>query len=523
MSQIRLAELVDGLGATDDAVIVESAERVNISNLSVAAAQIVLRHVETLGWARAAFDTEGTPWNIDDLTEAFAPFRVTFEKPQMADGSLLVLTNFGFATFLRVGHQAKNWRVARIGDTLHTRSRTFMSWEAQDTCTVGAVTKSPRALVRETAAQRLAPEDIRPWIAVDETYAFNDAASKTWADACVIANLNAVPDEIESNTGNLKFKGPPRLSLSRGDAAGGPFAHLGEETFRQLQQVVNWIYENEREAEVRHLLFSAELARSGGGFDDVFASLKRDCSAAFDGAKIAYQMSISDLGKDTLKALSDLKKSVTEDTSKVADATRQTVTAVASALAVGLGLLAARVASAASPWLIFGVMIIVALYVGAIVYSGYSFILLQRKLRVDWQPRLYRFLSDEDFTRMVKNPSGAAEKTFFWTAGVGVVAVVLLMIAFGFVAALVESPASKPPIAAGTGSAPASGQASGSTTPKASASPAKSVAPASAKATGATSVVAKSASSTVGIGASPTQNKPSTVTSAKENPASRQR
>lgn len=443
MSQIRLAELVDGLSATDGAFIVESAERVTVSNLSVEAAQSVLRHVEAMGWPRAAFDTEGTPWDVDNLSEAFAPFRVTFDKPQRADGSLIILTNSGFATFLRSSHPANNWRVARIGVTLHTRGRTFMSWDAQDTCTVGAVTKSPRALVRETAAQRQAPEDIRPWIVVDETYAFNDAASRTWADACVIANLNAVPDEIESNTGNLKFKGPPRLSLSCNDAADGPFAQLGLEAFRKLQQVVNWIYENEREAEVRHLLFSAEIARSGGGIDDAFVRLKRDCSAAFDGAKIAYQMSISDLGKDTLKALSDLKKSVTEDTSKIADATRQTVTAVASALAVGFGLLAARVASAASPWLVFGVMIIVALYVGAIVYSGYSFILLQRKLRVDWQPRLYRFLSDEDFMRMVKTPSADAETVFFWTAKIGIAAIILLLIAFGCVAAFVESPAIK--------------------------------------------------------------------------------
>lgn len=432
MSQILLAELVDRFRATYGAFIAESAESVTVSNLSVEAARSLLSHVNALGWTSAAFDTEGNQWDANNLPEAFAPFRVALDKPRMHNGALVILTNFGFAAFLRVGHPSTVWRVARFVNTLQTRGRTFMSWEATDDRAIGESTKSPRALVRETAAQRLAPEDIRPWIAIDQNYSFDDDASRVWADACVIANLNAIPDEIESNTGNLKFKGPPRLSLSRNDGPDSPFAQLGADAFLELQRVVSWIYENDREAEVRHLLFSAEIARSGGGIDDVFARLKRDCSAAFDGAKIAYQMSISDLGKDTLRALGDLKKSVTEDTSRVADATRQTVTAVSSALAVGLGLLAARIASAASPWLIFGVLIIVALYVFAIVYSGYAFISLQRKLRVDWQPRLYRFLSDEDFKRMVKDPSADAETTFFRTATVGIVAVVLLLIAFPF-------------------------------------------------------------------------------------------
>lgn len=449
MSLILLAELVDRLRATDGAFIVESADSVTVSNLLVEATRTVLRHVETLGWTHTAQDSEGTSWGIDDLSEHFAPFRVTIDKPQRPDGTLVILTNSGFANFLRVGHTATEWRVARLGVDLHTRGRTFTSWDSTVGCTMGVATKSPRALVRETAAQRLVPADIRLWIAADLAYNFSDDASRVWADSCVIASLNAISDEIESNTGTLKFKGPPRLSLTFNQAPDGQFAELGLEAFRHLQEVVSWIYENEREAEVRHLLFSGEVARSGGGVDSAIARVKKDCSAAFDGAKIAYQMSISDLGKDTLKALSDLKKSVTEDTSKVADATRQTVAAVATALAVGLALLAARVASAAAPWLVFAVMVVVALYVGTIVYSGYAYIMLQRQLRVDWQPRLYRFLSDEDFKRMVTVPSLSAEQTFFRIAKVGVTAVILLTIIFALLWMFLD-PATPVPPAGGT-------------------------------------------------------------------------
>lgn len=166
-------------------------------------------------------------------------------------------------------------------------------------------------------------------------------------------------------------------------------------------------------------------------------------------------MSISDLGKDTLKALSDLKKSVTEDTSKVADATRQTVAAVATALAVGLGLLAARVTTSTAPWLILAVMLVVLLYVGTIVYSGYTYIVLQRQLRVDWQPRLYRFLSDEDFKRMVTAPSFAAEQTFFRIAKIGVATVSLLTVSFAISWIFLDPASPTPPEGGGNTAAAA--------------------------------------------------------------------
>lgn len=143
-------------------------------------------------------------------------------------------------------------------------------------------------------------------------------------------------------------------------------------------------------------------------------------------------MSISELGKDTLKTLSDLRKAITEDTSKVADGTRQTVTAVASALALGLGLVAARLTTDTAPWLIFVVMVVIALYVAAIIYSGYDFIRLQRQLRTDWQPRLYRFLSVSDYERMVTKPARHAERTFISSAIIGGVAVLALTLALGY-------------------------------------------------------------------------------------------
>lgn len=433
MSQIQLAELLDRLNDAERAVLVESPEQVSISNLSASAAVSVLKHVQNLEWKCAASDAEDNAWDISEISDDFAPFRVEFTKNINLDQSLFILTNSGFANFLQSGHSATVWRVARIHTVIKTQSRIFAPWEHEEPFVSKASTKSPRALVRETTAQRSVPDSIQPWIISDENYLFACEASKIWADVCIAANVRAIPDEIEPIEGNLKFKGPPRLTLTSEGLVPGLFEKFGCENFTHLQRVVGWIYENEREAEVRHLLFSAELARSGGGTENVLSRLKRDGVAAFEGAKIAYQMSISDLGKDTLKTLADLKKSVTEDTAKVTDATRQTIGAVATALAVGLGLLAARAATATEPWLICSVMFIVVLYVLAIINSGCSFIKLQQQLRKDWQPRLYRFLSNEDYSRMVGIPSANAERTFFWTAWIGGGSISVLFFVFLYI------------------------------------------------------------------------------------------
>ena len=177
-----------------------------------------------------------------------------------------------------------------------------------------------------------------------------------------------------------------------------------------------------------------DIARSAGGNGDDLQVLLDNISDSLEGAKVAYQVSLSDLGRDTLKMLADLRKAVTEETAKVTDATRQLVTSVSGAMAIGLGLIAARVSAAASYELIVAVMVVVAAYVGVVIYSGYGFIQLQRQLRSDWQPRLYRFLPPIEYDSMVSRPAAQAERTFFKVAcggGIGVL-VLMVIVVFGW-------------------------------------------------------------------------------------------
>lgn len=432
MSEIKLATAIDRLEIANEAFVGETAEIVTLSELNLASAKEPRSLISQASLTARVYDSANEDWSQLELVEEFAPYRITFTKPTCADNELLILSKTAFASFLQGANTAPIWRVARLGATIVTEGRTYTDWHHKVEAPVPAKKKSPRSLVREASSNRIVPPSVAPWTLIDSSFVPQSEAAIVWANASVAACLRSLADDIDSETAELKFKGPPRLTLKLSEQPGNHFEALGQKSFSALQDATAWVFENEREAEVRHILFACEIARSSGASDNELASFGKNLLPAFDGAKIAYQMSIAEVGKDTLKSLADLRKSVTEDTSKVTEGTRQVAAAVAGALALGFGLIAARLSTSTPHWLLITVMSIVVVYVLTIIFSGWDFIRLQRTLRLQWQSRLYRFLPQAEYDLMVANPTAHAERTFKWTAFAGGVAVALLALAIAF-------------------------------------------------------------------------------------------
>ena len=180
---------------------------------------------------------------------------------------------------------------------------------------------------------------------------------------------------------------------------------------------------------MRHILLATELARSGAADENTLAFLSVHLNDALESAQIAYQMTLAHTSRDTLITLSDLRKAVTDEAAKLTELSRQLSTAVAGALATGIGLVAARVTAHAPATLVAALMTVVAVYVVMVIASGYQFIRLQRHLRAEWRPKLYRFLPPKDYSRLVAEPAKRAERVFICTALIGGVAI----LALGFV------------------------------------------------------------------------------------------
>jgi hypothetical protein len=425
LSLITLAKAIDRLVIDHGVYIDESNDNAIVSNLLLDHVGELQSICVALTWRTQLFDSAGEPWD-GELDINFQPFRLVIHKPVSAENTIQLLTNRAFSKLLLEGHTASIWKVAQIECTLLAGTRVIAPWNVDHVIEVAAATKSPRTLVKEFGGERKVPEDVRIWLANAQQEHFNHPSTQVWVRAASAALIRCLPNEIDSETEDLKFRGPPRLVLPKFDGANDA---LDLETYTTLVGAVAWVFENQREAEMRHVLLAAEIARSGAMAESTSTFLKQNLADAWDSAKIAYEMAIAETGRDTLKVLSDLRKAVTEETAKLSDMGRQLNGAVAAALAAGIGLMAARVATNAPPSLIAAVMVVVAIYVAAIIFSGVQFMRLQRQLREDWQHRLYRFLPTEEYKKMVVTPTQRAEQTFSGTAWLGGTAVVVLTVA----------------------------------------------------------------------------------------------
>lgn len=425
MSLIALAEAIDHLVETKQAYIKESEGAATVSALSAAHASEILALCEPLGWQVKLFDRADELWAGTEAPDPdFAPFRLVIQKPDAPVDALQLLSNYAFAQWLESGHAAPRWHIARFTGFLLVGMRVVQSWEGIQEPAMLATAKSPRALVKEFGNVRRVPEDVRFWLASAlEADHFAQPATQIWVRAASAALVSCLPDEIDAENGTLKFRGPPRLTLPRFEAVTDTLDHA---TFNTLLDVTRWVFENEREAEMRHILLAAELARAGTSSGNTPTFLCQHLTHAWESAQIAYQMVLAETGRDTLKVLTDLRKALTEETAKLSDISRQLTSSVAAALAAGIGLIAARVAAKVPAELVVIVMLVVALYVAMVISSGVQFMRLQRQLRNDWQHRLYRFLPEAEYERMVASPTAKAERSFLWTVWLGGTAVVAL-------------------------------------------------------------------------------------------------
>lgn len=427
MSKILdLAELLDELVVNGLVHLSEHSSSLIVSNINELNLKKILPLCSQLGWITVIRDNASEVWEFDQITEGLEPFRLNIEKPKGADEQIFVLTNTGFEKLLLQEFTIFNWRIARLNHSIKTESILLQPWAGEETAEPSSLLKNPRSLVKEYTNSRTVPADIRSWLLKGDVDLTNTAAS-VWANVAARLLLRSICNEIDPENNHLKFKGLPKLELTQ-DGSASFIASLGEKAFLKLQEAARWVYENEREAEMRHTLLSTECGRSGSALQSAAEFASKFIDAALDSARIAYQMSLSDTSKDTLKVLADLRKAISEETSKATETTRQLASAITAAIAVGIGLLITRITTATPPTLIIGIMLVVVVYVAVVIFSGVQFISIQKTLRREWQPRLYRFIPIDEYTKLVINPTSRSEKTFYISAAMSGVAVIALAI-----------------------------------------------------------------------------------------------
>ncbi|RWN22731.1 MAG: hypothetical protein EOR94_03485 [Mesorhizobium sp.] len=175
------------------------------------------------------------------------------------------------------------------------------------------------------------------------------------------------------------------------------------------------VFEDSASAEQKHALFAAEFARSVTRIETVASAFRDAGCDILDGARLAFQLSQSDLSREAIKAQADLHKSIADDTAKAAEGTRTLAGAVAVAIATAITLVAARSTATVQPWVL--ALVAVAGYLIVVAGSGWAYLHLQSQLRHQWRTRFYRFVPAEDYEAMVTRPTRSAALPYHFVGG----------------------------------------------------------------------------------------------------------
>lgn len=427
MSERALGREVDALVRAGDCLVTESDVTATILNLSFQRLRALHQLCADAALPSTITDEEAQPWALNEIDQALEPFRLSIQKPVVANTNVL-LTETALDNWLDQGRASPNWHVATLELPFETLSSRFAPWGTAP-YQPQHPTKSPRELVREYTVERIVPSDANMWLLTSNTLEIPDHVPDSWLRRSVIALARSIVDEIDVQDRSLVLRGPPRRKFDPATLETHVF--LGADGYRGLQAAAAWVYEDRGQAEIRHGLLTDALARAAVARAEPGAVMRASIQDAFSSAKIAYQLSLSGLGKEAVKAMSDLRKAVSEDTSKTADTTRQVVTSVAAASAVEIGLIAAKLGSPINRALIYILAIAGAVYVGGVTLSGWHFLSGQKALRSAWKRKLYQFVPDGDYSELVTTPAAAAERAF-WFAAVsgGILILLLLLLAF---------------------------------------------------------------------------------------------
>jgi len=303
----------------------------------------------------------------------------------------------------------------RAADGFRTRGHVVEPWV--DAPAVAPVPEprpeaGPRRVVRSQSPDQMAPPRIEPYVA--GAARVEGPAAPAWREAAGTMIALSLPNELyrDGATPMAMLAGQPPRKLTLGD--GG----LGADGFDAQQAAAAWVYLEGTDVEVRHTFLSAELSREWTAGESFRAGLPKRVGPALDSARLLYKAHLRAGSKDTLKALSDLRKTLSDEVQKLLQQSRDLSAAVWRDVAVAIGALVVRLAidaakgGGAGGAGFAGLYAVVAAYVGisyaVSVSTNRRFLGVVEASRSAWRTKLYGFLDDADYDALADGPLAGA-------------------------------------------------------------------------------------------------------------------
>lgn len=299
----------------------------------------------------------------------------------------------------------------------------------------------PRRVVRSQSPDLMAPPRIEPYVAV--TANVEGMAAPAWREAAARMIALSLPTELyrEGGADRVMLAGQPPRKLALGKA------EPDLDGFDAEQTAAAWVYLEGTDVEVRHTFLSAELSREWTAGESFRTGLPKRVDPALDSARLLYKAHLRAGSKDTLKALSDLRKTLSDEVQKLLQQSRDLSAAVWRDVAVAIGVLVVRLAvdgakgvagGAGFAWLYAVVAAYVGISYAVSLSTNRKFLGVVERSRSAWRTKLYGFLDDADYKALADEPLAEAMAAYRRAEG-RTTAIVVLVVAVMLAASAMEA------------------------------------------------------------------------------------
>lgn len=434
------------LAETSGGAIDESVDRLNVHGqfdaMLLEQWRAIASEIQVQGYGSIrALDSIGDEVNLVTATldEVHGNIRIIIEKPNLSS-VFFSFSCHGLATLLgSVDHvaQARNIYVAELLHSFSTEICFYAPWSGihinEGSGSTADAIPSPRRIVKDVAGG-IVPISIGGFLLVTAPPA-NSAPYLTWQQEASKQMLRCLVNEVWRTNGDevVVLAGPRTRRVSAGLTE-----KLSAELFSVATDCARWVFASGRDVEVRHTLFTYELAREWSDSETLASAFSAKAPRALDAAKTSFHAHIRETSKDTLKALGDLRKTLSEEVMKVVQQTRELLSTMwrdfafaATAVAARIALSVAEKPAATSPavsGLIASTAVFLAFSLCMTLRSNAKFMAIATESRKSWRDKLYGFLPPDDLKRLADDPVQQSESEYR-TARSWVIGAYLVMIA----------------------------------------------------------------------------------------------
>lgn len=271
-----------------------------------------------------------------------------------------------------------------------------------------------QSYIKFYSSEFMPTSDIASWILGKKPVA-EDVFFKKWLQvSCTMLSRTLVNELLADEQKSICLTGKPPKKLLFGDP------DLISD-YSVLQVVINWIFIEGNEVELKHTFLTSELAREWPENISFCEGLLKKLPMAYESAKLLYKAHIRSSSKETIKSLSDLRKTLAEDTQKIISQSKDITSSLWKDLALVISLFAIKYALDASkvtisnnifPYMFFALSLYIFISQATTLFINNNYFKILDDTRIAWRDKLYGFLDDTDYENLAVTPLRKAYRSY---------------------------------------------------------------------------------------------------------------